>query len=444
MLRSTITSVMLLDSAPNLDRFRGAIERSLERIPRLRQHVVLDPLGAAPPRWETDPHFDLTYHFRRIRSAGKGTLRDVLDMASVIAMQAFDKDRPLWEFYIVDDLEEGRGALIMKLHHSVSDGVGLVRMTSSLVERSRDEEPRKPKRAPSVLEEHPTGGAFDEALRAIRHRTEQNLNLASRLVGATQRGLGRLLREPAAAIEDARNVAGSLQRLLRPVSEPMSTVMTGRSTSIHFDVIELPLDDLKRAARAAKGTLNDAFVAAITGGLRIYHERHGQPVEQLRMTMPVNMRSEDESGKKAGNQFAPARFAVPIGIADPVQRMRELHALVLEQRSEPALPLAEEVSGVLTRLPRALSVGFIGSMLKAIDFVTSNVPGPPFTVYSSGAQVEAMVGFGPLSGSALNVTLFSYDGRVQMGINTDPAAVPDPDLLVDCLEKGIAEVLAVA
>ena len=98
---------------------------------------------------------------------------------------------------------------------------------------------------------------------------------------------------------------------------------------------------------------------------------------------------------------------------------------------------------MLTRLPRALSVGFIGSMLKAIDFVTSNVPGPPFSVYASGARVEAMVGFGPLSGSALNVTLFSYDGRVQMGINTDPAAVPDPDLLVDCLEKGVAEVLSV-
>ena len=156
MLRSTITSLMLLDSAPNLDRLRGAMERSLDRIPRLRQHVVVDPLAAAPPRWESDPHFDLSYHYRRIRSAGKGTLRDLLDMAAVIAMQAFDKDRPLWEFYIVDDLEDGRGALIMKLHHSVSDGVGLVRMTSSLVERSREEEPRKPRRAPSVLEEHPS------------------------------------------------------------------------------------------------------------------------------------------------------------------------------------------------------------------------------------------------------------------------------------------------
>jgi hypothetical protein len=120
MLRSTITSLLLLDGPPNPDRFRQVLERSLDRIPRLRQHVVLDPLGAAPPRWERDPLFDLSYHYRRIRTAGKGSLRELLDMAAVIAMQAFDKDRPLWELYVVDGLEDGRSALILKLHHSIT------------------------------------------------------------------------------------------------------------------------------------------------------------------------------------------------------------------------------------------------------------------------------------------------------------------------------------
>jgi hypothetical protein len=83
-------------------------------------------------------------------------------------------------------------------------------------------------------------------------------------------------------------------------------------------------------------------------------------------------------------------------------------------------------------------------MLKAIDFVTSNVPGPPFPVYVAGARVEHMVGFGPLSGAAANLTLFSYDGELQFGVNTDPAAVPDPELFVDCLERGVAEVLSLA
>jgi diacylglycerol O-acyltransferase / wax synthase len=444
MLRSTITSLLLLDGPPNLDRFRQVLERALDRIPRLRQHVVLDPLGAAPPRWGRDPLFDLSYHYRRIRTAGKGTLRELLDMAGVIAMQAFDKDRPLWELYVVDGLEEERSALILKLHHSITDGVGMVRMTSCLVERSREEPLRLPAAAEPVAEEPTEGGAFDEALRAIRHRAGENLDLVSRLASSLPRGALRLLREPRAAVRDTLGGAASLRRLLQPVREPMSPLMRARSTSIRFDTLSLPLEDLKRAARAGGGTLNDAFVAAVAGGLRIYHERHGKPVDELRMTMPVNLREEGERGRRAGNQFAPARFPIPVGVADPAQRMRILHQRVKEQRAEPALPFTEDVSSVLARLPRAVSVGFIGSMLKAIDLVTSNVPGSPSPVYCSGARIETMVGFGPLSGAATNITLFSYDGEIQLGINTDRAAIPDPDLFVECLRAGLAEVLAVA
>ena len=254
-------------------------------------------------------------------------------------------------------------------------------------------------------------------------------------------GFGELLRDPIRAASSARELVGSVGRLLRPVSEPLSPLMTGRSLGVRFDAIRLSLGDLKQAAKALGGTLNDAFVAAVTGGLRLYHESHGQPVDELRMTMPINLR-EGEKGQEAGNQFAPARFNVPIGIADPVQRMREIHERVLGQRAEPALRIAEDVSGILGRLPRAASVALMGSMLKAVDFVTSNVPGPPFTVYVSGARVEHMLGFGPLSGAAANVTLFSYDGEVQIAINTDRAAVPDPEVLAECLEQGVAEVLS--
>jgi WS/DGAT/MGAT family acyltransferase len=445
MLRSTITSLLLLDGPPNLDRFRQVLERALDRIPRLRQHVVLDPLGAAPPRWERDPLFDLSYHYRRIRTAGKGTLRELLDMAAVIAMQAFDKDRPLWELYVVDGLEREGSALILKLHHSITDGVGLVRMTSCLVERSREEPLRPPSTAePAAEPTAPAGGAFEEALRAIRHRTSENLGLATRLAWSLPRGALRLLREPRATVQGAVAGAASLRRLLAPVREPMSPLMRARSTSLRFDVIPLPLAELKRAASAAGGTLNDAFVAAVAGGLRIYHEKHGRPVEELRMTMPVNLRPEGLKGRQAGNQFAPARFAIPVGVADPAERMRRLGQLVKQQRGEPALGLTEEVSGVLARLPRAVSVGFIGSMLKAIDLVTSNVPGSPFPLYCSGAKIESMVGFGPLSGAAVNVTLFSYDGEIQLGVNMDRAAIPDPDRFIECLRAGLAEVLAVA
>ena len=447
MLRSTIVSVMLLDGEPDEARLGGAIERSLERIPRLRQRVVLDPLGAAPPRWERDPHFDLDYHVRRIALAGEGSLRHLLDLAEPIGMQAFDKDRPLWELYRVEGLEGGRSAILIKLHHSVSDGVGLVRMTSSLVERSRDPRPVKPGRdaaRPSLLDE-PVAGArspFDETLDALRYRAGVNVDRTSRAVGALGRGALGLLRDPVGSLRSAERLGRSVARVLRPVSEPLSPIMRGRSLAVHYDVLHLALEELKRPARAVGGTLNDAFVAAVLGGLRLYHEHHGRPVSELRMTMPVNMR-EGEHGDEAGNQFAPARFAVPVGVADPVERMRVIRECVQRERSEPALPLTEELAGLIARLPAAFSVNLFGSLLKAIDFVTSNVPGPPFPVYASGARVERMFGFGPLSGAAVNVTLFSYDGSVNIAINSDPAAVPDGAFLTECIAKGADEVLSV-
>jgi WS/DGAT/MGAT family acyltransferase len=443
MLRSTILSVMLLEGAPDPGRFERVLARSIERVPRLRQRVVLDLLGAAPPRWERDPLFDPGYHVRRVSVAGEGTLRDLLDLAQPIAMQAFDKDRPLWELYQVAGLAEGRTALLIKLHHAVSDGVGLVRMTSSLVERSPEPRPERPGAAPSVLEEAAGRSAFGETLSALRYRAGETLDRTTRMAGALGSGALRALRDPLGAARDAGSTALSVARMLRPVTEPLSHVMRERSLGVHFDAFALPLEELKRAGKAVGGTLNDSFVGAVTGGLRIYHEHHGRPAAELRMTMPINVR-EGDAGKKAGNQFAPARFAVPIAIPDPGARMRRLRELVAAERREPALGFLDDVAAVLSRLPRSVSVGLFGSMLKSIDFVTSNVPGPPFPVWSSGARVESMFGFGPLSGAAVNVTLFSYDGQVHFAVATDPAAVRDPDFFLECLRLGVEEVLSLA
>jgi WS/DGAT/MGAT family acyltransferase len=318
-------------------------------------------------------------------------------------------------------------------------------MTSSLVERSPEPRPPRPGagQPPSVLEEPGPRGAFAETLSALQYRAGANLERTARAAGALRGGAARLLRDPVGAAGEVGRLAGSLGRLLRPVSEPLSPLMRGRSLAVRFDALALPLDDLKRAAKAVGGTLNDAFVAAVAGGMRRYHERHGQPAAELRMTMPINLR-EGDTGAQAGNQFAPARFAVPVGLADPAERMRKVRELVSQQRGEPALAISGDVSALLGRLPRSLSTRLFGSMLKAIDFVTSNVPGPPYPVWASGARVEKMFGFGPLSGAAANITLFSYDGQLHFAINTDPAAVPDPEVFTACLGEGVAEVLTVA
>jgi WS/DGAT/MGAT family acyltransferase len=438
-LRSTISVIWLLDRPAELARLRHKVERAVALIPRLRERVVADPLGIAPPVWEDDPHFDLGYHLRALRAPGDATLRALFDLAQPIAMQEFDRARPLWELYAVEGLAQARGALLMKLHHAVSDGVGLVRMTEELVERSREGRPPRERVEPEPAHAEPPSTAPERLREALAHERRRQAERAVRVA----RALGRGLRSPVESLEGARAALGSVGRMLRPIDGPMSPVMRGRSLSVRFDAMLLPLEDLKRASKCADGRLNDAFMAGLAGGFRIYHQAKGQPVERLRVTMPINLR-EGEEGARAGNQFAPARFELPVGEPDPVARMKAIRELVVAQRGEPALGLLEDVAGVLNRLPVAVSTTLFGSMLKGIDFVASNVPGPRFDVFVAGAHIDAIFGFGPLAGAAVNATLFSYRDRLHLGLATDPAAVPDPQALLECMEKGFAEVLACA
>src|SRR3954469_24672268 len=141
LLRSTITAVAVVDTAPDRVRLRDKIVRGMEEIPRLRQRVAPAPAGIAPPRWVDDPHFDLDYHMRWVKSPGEGTLRDLLDIAEPIAMQGFDRARPLWEFTVVEGLADGRAALIQKVHHAVTDGVGGIKLALMLLDAERNPAP---------------------------------------------------------------------------------------------------------------------------------------------------------------------------------------------------------------------------------------------------------------------------------------------------------------
>ena len=433
LLRSTITAVAVLDRAPDRDRLLDKVERASRLIPRLRQRAVSSALVPAPPRWVVDPNFDLRYHLRWVQAPAPGSLRTLLDMAAPIAMQGFDRARPLWEFTVVEGLADGKAALIQKLHHSITDGVGAIKIAMYLLdlEREPSDDPGPMPVAPEP--EHLTPWSLTRE--AIGHERRRQLGIARRLGS----GVLAAMADPVGRARELGALAGSAGRVLAPATEALSPVMSGRSLSVRFDVITAPLEETKAAARAAGGRLNDAFVAAVLGGLRRYHVLHGADVDVLRTGMPINIRS-GETEDLAGNQFVPARFLVPLGPRDPVSRMMAVHDLVAQQRAEPALASTEAIAGVLNRLPTTVTTQLFGSMLKGVDFITSNVPGTPVPVYAAGARVEANFPFGPLSGAATNVVLLSYVDELHIGVNTDPAAIPDSEVFVSCLEEGFEEV----
>ncbi len=437
-LRSTIVAISFFDRSPDWQRLRARIRYACDLIPRLRQRVVAAPMGIGPPRWETDDFFDLAYHLRRTIVAEPGDRRSVLDLAGLMAMSAFDKDRPLWEFVLVEGLDNGEAALVQKIHHSVTDGVGGMKLARLMVDDKRN--PTKPKPYARIVDSPHAGGLSSVAdwfAGDLRTIAAASMRGAQALPGVAAK-MATTPGEPVFTI--ARHLR-SIGKLLAPVTKPLSPIMTRRGMSRRFDTIDIPIDQLLAAAHEADSSLNDAFLAGVVGGMRLYHERHDAPVSDLRVTMPINMR---RPGDPAGsNRFTPARFTLPVSTVDVGDRMRELGALARGWRAEPALPLTDVIAGVLNALPAPATSAIFGSLLKAIDFVATNVPGLTRRAYLAGSEVTAEYAFAPPSGSAFSVALMSHVGLCCIGINADTSAVPDPEVLTACLREGFDEVLSV-
>lgn len=436
VLRSTITSVAIYDRPVPRERVIDRIDRATRLVPRLRQRVLGAPLSPTPPHWVVDEHFDLKYHLRFVTAPGSGSMRDLLDVAEPLAMQSFDRARPLWEFVVVDGLEGDKSAVIMKIHHAITDGVGGVKLMMSLLDLSEEE----PDLGPMPEAPQPDAPSWPERIiESAGHERRRQLGIARRSLGHVARLVTNAGEVGPRAVANVQ----SMGRMLAPAFDALSPLTTGRSLSVRFDTLTLPVPELKAAAAKADAKLNDAFLAGVAGGLQRYHEAHGTSADQLRMSMPINIRTVDTEGL-AGNQFVPTRFPIPLDIVDPIERMQAMRSLVIGQRGEPSLGFVEGMAGVLNRLPRVLVGELFGRMLKGIDFVTSNVPGVPIPVYFAGAKLEAQFPFGPLAGSAMNITLLSYVDECQVGINTDPAAIPDPHVLVACLTDSFDEIRKLA
>ncbi|HEX9546622.1 MAG TPA: wax ester/triacylglycerol synthase family O-acyltransferase [Acidimicrobiales bacterium] len=441
VLRSTIIAVAVFDTEPDRARLIERMERGSRLVPRLRQRVVGSPLSLAPPRWEFDPNFDLSYHLRFWRAPEGGTLHDVLRLAAPMAMQGFDRARPLWEMVVVDGLAEGRSGMILKLHHAITDGVGAVKIAAVLFDFERE-----PGQAQEPTPDPPPVHVMNRLERfrdAFEHERRRQAGILDRALPNLISGAASFVQDPVGRARRSAEVAGSVVRMLAPANAPLSPIMTGRSLSVNFEVLSLPLAEAKAVAKAAGTRLNDFFLAAVLGGLRRYHEQHHAAPARLRTSMPINIRDE-QTGDVAGNRFAPARFTVPLQIKDPTERMKVVHALVGQVRAEPALALVDPLALVLRRAPAFVATGLFGSLLRSVDVITSNVPGIPVPIYLAGAQMLSQFPFGPRSGAAINITLLSYLDQIHVGVNTDPAAVPDQAVFAACLTDGFDELLKLA
>lgn len=440
-LRSTVVTVIMLDRSPDWDVVRERFEVLSAGLPIWRQRVVESP-APTPPRWEDAPDFDFTFHMRRVSAPEPGNLEGVLEMARVAAMSDFDRARPLWTATLIDGLDDGGAAVLCKFHHALTDGVGGVQIAMTLfdlTEKPRSIESVQTKSAePQVHERGMLSDYFDDVADIVRY----DLGLVSKGVtgalGAAPKLLFDAVRRPLQTAASAGELAASVYRFVRPLTETGSPLMKERTLVRRLAVHEVPLAKLKEAGHRSGGALNDAFVAGISGGLRRYHEKHGVTVGDLHLTMPISIRKEgDDMG---GNHITLARFDVPVGVADPAERISETHERTTKARNERSTPYVQLIAGAMNLMPR----WYIGSVLRKVDFLASDVPGVPVPVYLGGAKVTVQYAFGPTIGSAVNVTLLTYVDTCALGIDVDTGAIPDFEEFYDCLVAGFDEVLSLA
>lgn len=437
-LRSAVVGVELLDRAPDRERVIAAHRWGAQAVPRLRDRLVEVPL--ATPEWVEDRGFDLGAHLQFVTLPAPGSERQLLDHAAAFAMAPFDRERPPWQARVVEGLEGGRAAYILKLHHALSDGIGIVQLMSFM--HSRSPEPGKRRENPAgsraavqaVSRSTIWGRRLRRELEAVPSRARALLETATRALAVGEDEEPRLSR--------AARYLASVRRALAPYMAPPSPLLKDRSHQWRFEVLDLPLTPFKAAAKACKATLNDAFVAGLLGGFARYHAEMGVEVDEIPIGMPINVRSEHAAG--GGNHFAPGQLAGRLRGVTPIERMRHIGEQVARLREEPALAAPLALMPLLVRLPASVVAKAMGPKMAANDLQISNVPGIRDAVYLAGARVTRLYPFAPLPGVAGMITLVSHGEHCCIGLNLDARAIAEPDRLMRALRASFDEVLALA
>lgn len=443
--------VIVLDRPADVTRFRERLAGAVAAIPRLRERVVPGLGRLSAPAWRTDPEFDFDHHVRHVVLPAPGGRRELFDLATRLYEDPYDRTRPLWQFFVIDGLADGTGALFWKTHHSITDGIGAVRLAEQYMDIERDPPAAPAVDLDAVLAAARAAEHDDSAPAADLYRTARSslVPLAGRALGVARRLAGEAAiwpADPARPLQRAAQIA----RVARVTVGDLvgadgdhpggSPLWANRSRHRHLETLSLGLDDVKSAARALGGTVNDAFLTGITEGAVRYHRARGVSVDWFNGTFVVSTRDDDAIG---GNSFTPTRVQLPGGAMEVGARFSSIHDAVAAKRARLG---GSNALGGLASVANLLPTSLVTSMARAqaarVDFATSNFRAAPFEVYVGGAKILENYTLGPVAGTAFNVTTMSYNNTLFLGLHIDPVAVADPPDLRRDVEAAFADLLA--
>jgi len=423
----------------DLEQLVELISQRIAFVPRYRQRVRWVPGRLANPVWVDDEHFDVSYHVRRSALPRPGTDLQLAELVARVQSRPLDRTRPLWEMYLVEGLSDGRFAVISKTHHAMVDGIaavdiGQVILDTTPARRHPPADTWRPAPEPSWVEL--VAGAVAETVR----RPTAAIDAVRGGIGEVQHTLGRAVSAagglPAAAHTAARSAPDS----------PLNAVIgeQRRYATATFD-----LDDHRRIRKAHGGTVNDVVLATVAGALRAWLLTRGEKVSTsttVRALVPVSVRSEGDGGQPTGNRVSSYLVDLPVGEPSPVMRLHQVSYRMQAHKDTGQAVGAEALAGLAGFSPptlHALGARVASGLSKRwFNLVVTNVPGPQQPLYAGEARMLAAYPVVPLAkGQALSIGLTSYDGKVFYGLNADRDAMPDVDVLAQCLGDALGELL---
>ncbi|MEA2411455.1 MAG: diacylglycerol O-acyltransferase / wax synthase [Thermoleophilaceae bacterium] len=434
-----VAAVMTFDGGPpHIDEVVEGIGTRLHLVPRYRQKLAFVPFGQGRPRWVDDPHFNLRYHVRHTALPEPGTEEQLKRLAGRVFSQRLDRDKPLWEMWVVEGLDGGdRFAVLSKTHHALVDGVSGIDIMSILFDTKPEPDTPPPAEDTRWLPA-PTPSSAQLLGEALYERATVPAEIV--------RGARALARGPRRIAGAALGSLAGIGSMVRAGLSPAPKTPYNERIGPHrrFTWVRMQLADVKAIKDALGGTVNDVMLATVTGALGRHLRRRGVEMSadmELKAMVPVSVRSQEARGA-LGNQVAAMMAPLPVGLEDPVERIERISDAMSHLKSGGQAVGAQ----VLTELagfapPNIMSqASRVVARQRMFNLVVTNVPGPQFPLYMMGRQLEGLFPMVPLApNQALGIAIMSYNGTINFGLVGDYDLMSDLDDLAGDLHASLAD-----
>lgn len=447
-----IIGVWRLEPALTLDELRRRVEDTLLRYDRFRQKVVQDATGAL---WVEDGSFDLERHVvaeSLAVPAGVAPLEALKARVGELAATPLDPAHPLWELRLVERLEPGQSAIIIRIHHCIGDGIALTSVMLSITDGGAPPPQRPPREA--AEEPHEAEWFVDALLRPMTDFTVKAIGLYGDGMGRSIEFLSQQMAHPsqplAGGVEAARIGYQALSDIaalaLMPDDSP--TRLKGKATpgkKVAWGE-PMPLDEVKAVACAYGASINDILLTCVAGAIGAYLLDHGDDPtgQEIRAMVPVNLRPIDQAWK-LGNRFGLVPLVLPVGVANPVERLATVRARMNELKGSYQPVMAFGLLALAGLMSKPMQDALLNLFAKKATAVMTNVPGPREALTFCGRTVSQVIFWVPQSGDiGVGVSILSYAGGVQLALITDDVLCPDPEAIIERFRPEFEQLLYLA